>query len=136
MALTLANSMLRISLFGPRGELLVDAFADLGASCRARGMSHSKITWCELATGLSAPNGHAGGRRVTRAESLVTLFGEVGAPREARHTHLSIALAEESAIDVITDLSTGYEPTAATRTRHWIGAKGHFEAEVRARESG
>ncbi|MFD0064879.1 hypothetical protein ACFRAI_22655 [Streptomyces sp. NPDC056637] len=94
----------------------------------------SKIVWCELATGLSTPNGHPGARRVTRAGSLITLYGEAGAPREARHTHLSIALAEESAIDVITDLfhwlrAHGRDPDEALDR-----AKGHFEAELRARE--
>ncbi|MFE5023621.1 hypothetical protein ACFRAO_09980 [Streptomyces sp. NPDC056656] len=124
--------MLRISVFGPRGDLLVDAFVDRWGVVPS---ADSKFTWCELATGLSTPNGHAGGLRAARAESLITLHGEAGAPREARRTHLSIALAEESAIDVITDLlhwlrAHGRDPDEALNR-----AKGHFEAEVRARGS-
>ncbi|MGP4051562.1 ATP-binding protein [Streptomyces sp. 2A115] len=112
---------------GGRGMALVDAIADRwGVQLRA----DRKVTWCELTTGLSAANGHSGGARVTRAEAMLGLYGAAQLPRTAVPSTLSVAVAEEAAIDVIADLL------------HWLRAHGcdpdealdraqiHYEAEL------
>ncbi|WP_055616701.1 ATP-binding protein [Streptomyces phaeochromogenes] len=112
---------------GGRGMALVDAIADRWGVqlCADR-----KVTWCELATGLSSTNGHCGGARVMRAEAMLGLYGAAQLPRTATPSTLSLAVAEEAAIDVIADLL------------HWLRAHGcdpedaldraqtHFEAEA------
>ncbi|GAA1893273.1 hypothetical protein GCM10009837_14110 [Streptomyces durmitorensis] len=114
-----------------RGMALLDAVADRwGVILR----SDSKVTWCELATGLGSPNGHTGGLRVDRAEGLIALYGEREVSRSAAGSCLTVAVAEEAAIDVIADLL------------HWLRAHGcdpdealdraqlHLEAEVEEAE--
>ncbi|MGW7083952.1 ATP-binding protein [Streptomyces sp. NPDC054871] len=114
-----------------RGMALLDATADRwGVILR----SDSKITWCELATGLGSPTGHTGGLRVDRAEALIGLYGEESVPRSGACSVLGVAVAEEAAIDVIADLL------------HWLRAHGcdpdealdraqiHFETEVEEAE--
>jgi anti-sigma regulatory factor (Ser/Thr protein kinase) len=81
-----------------RGLLLLDAFTeDWGVILAGSG----KRTWCELATGLTTPTGHAGGPRVTRTECLLSFYG-------CHRTPLRTA-----AVDLITDLI------------HWLRAHGH-----------
>lgn len=110
-----------------RGMALLDAVADRwGVILR----SDSKVAWCELGTGLGSPTGHTGGMRVDRAEALIGLYGERGFPMREVSSSLTVAVAEEAAIDVIADLL------------HWLRAHGcdpdealdraqtHFEAEA------
>ncbi|WP_315986107.1 ATP-binding protein [Streptomyces sp. t39] len=86
---------------GGRGMALVDAAADRwGVILRA----DSKVTWCELATGLTAADGHVGHPGVTRAEALLGLYGSVRHPAGTPRTRLTVATAQESVIAVITDL--------------------------------
>ncbi|MFJ2741635.1 ATP-binding protein [Streptomyces sp. NPDC087440] len=92
-----------------RGMALVDAVTDRwGVTLHA----DVKAVWCELATDLTTANGHARNPRVARAEEHLTLY------RPASHQHspttgrLGTALAEEAAIDLITDLL------------HWLRAHG------------
>ncbi|WP_344356140.1 ATP-binding protein [Streptomyces gobitricini] len=112
---------------GGRGMALVDAVADRwGVQLRA----DRKVTWCEIATGLMSADGHSGGPRVTRAEAMLALYEAARLPRAATPSLLSVAMAEEVAIDVIADLL------------HWLRAHGrdadevldqaqtHFEAET------
>lgn len=96
-----------------RGLLLLDAFSERwGADVTPTG----KRTWCELATGLTTPHGHAGGPRVTRTESLLHLYGGDATP------------LRRAAADLITDLI------------HWLRAHGHDpdttldQAQTRAEE--
>ncbi|MEU6763575.1 ATP-binding protein [Streptomyces sp. NPDC046853] len=109
-----------------RGMALLDAVADRwGVILR----SDTKVTWCELATGLGSPTDHTGGPRVDRAEALIGRYGERGVPTGDTGSPLTVAVAEEAAIDVIADLL------------HWLRAHGcdpdealdraqvHFEAE-------
>jgi len=112
---------------GGRGIALVGAVAD---NWGVQLLADRKVTWCELATGLSSANGHCGGVRVTRAESLLGLYGAAHLPGTATRSTLSVAVAEETAIDVIADLL------------HWLRAHGcdpdevldraqiHYEAEA------
>ncbi|MFC5801522.1 ATP-binding protein [Streptomyces formicae] len=110
-----------------RGMALVDATADRWGVVLS---PDSKVTWCELATGLTSSDGHAGGPRVACAEALLCLYGVAKLPQIEVASRLSLAIAEEAAIDVIADLL------------HWLRAHGcdpdealdraqtHFEAEV------
>jgi anti-sigma regulatory factor (Ser/Thr protein kinase) len=112
-----------------RGMALVDAVADRwGVQLRG----DRKVTWCELATGLPAGNGHCGDPRVTRVEAMLRLYEAARPPLTATPSTLSAALAEKAAIDVIADLL------------HWLRAHGcdpdealdraqiHYEAELAA----
>ncbi|MEW1927583.1 hypothetical protein [Streptomyces sp. NPDC088360] len=89
----------------------------------------SKVVWCELATKLGAPLGCAGAPRVMRAQEHLVLYGGVRPGWGAGSGRVSVAVAEEVAIDLIADLL------------HWLRAHGcdpdealdraqmHFEAE-------
>ena len=112
-----------------RGVAIVDAVADRWG---VQLSPDRKVTWCELETGLDSMNGHRGGDRVTRVETMLRMY-RIGAdrlPRAASSRILTVAVAEGAAIDVIADLL------------HWLRAHGcdvddaldraqiHFEAEV------
>ncbi|MEV0440039.1 ATP-binding protein [Streptomyces spectabilis] len=112
---------------GGRGIALVAAVAHRwGVTLHGE----SKVTWCELETGLATSTGHTGGRRVDRAEALIGFYGEASLTGRAPHSRLTVAVAEEAAIDVVADLL------------HWLSAHGcdpdealeraqmHFEAEM------
>lgn len=111
-----------------RGLMLVDGVAERwGVVLRG----DSKVTWCELATGLRSSIDHVQGPRVAKAEALLGLMGL--AERTAPHVSqgpLSVANAEEAAIDVIADLlhwlrAHGCDPDSALDR-----AQMHFEAEL------
>ena len=112
---------------GGRGMVLVDAVAD-----RWGVLLHPdrKVTWCELETGLTSPNGHVGTVGVMRAEVLLGLYATAGLPRESGSGRLGRTMAEEAMIDVIADVL------------HWLRAHGcdpeeildraqtHFEVQI------
>lgn len=90
-----------------------------------------KVTWCELATGLSSEDGHSGGLHVSRVETLMGAYARGRKQRSlGRSSVLSVMVAEEKAIDIIADVL------------HWLRAHGcdveaaidraqtHFEAEI------
>ncbi|WP_340378723.1 ATP-binding protein [Streptomyces sp. SS7] len=94
---------------GGRGMALVDAIADRwGVQLRL----DRKVTWCELATGLTAPNGHVAGPAVQRAEALLEVYAGAKPPLLPGPGRLGRAVAEESVITVITDFL------------HWLRAHG------------
>ncbi|MER7106357.1 ATP-binding protein [Streptomyces sp. NPDC000229] len=112
-----------------RGMGLVDAVADRwGVQLRA----DRKVTWCEIATGLTAPDGHSGGPRVTRAEAMLALYGAARLPRAATPSLLSVAVAEEAAIDVIADLLHWLQAHGCDPDEALDRAQTHFEAELYA----
>ncbi|MDO0914660.1 ATP-binding protein [Streptomyces sp. DT2A-34] len=112
---------------GGRGMALVDALADRWG---VQLYPDRKVTWCELATGLTSTNGHVRTPGVMRAEALLDLYLEAKLPRASSPNRLSAAMAVEAVIDVITDFL------------HWLRAHGcdpdevldraqtHYEAEV------
>ncbi|MFF9590890.1 ATP-binding protein [Streptomyces sp. NPDC014646] len=108
-----------------RGMALVDGFADCwGVILRG----DSKVTWCELATGLRTPTDHVGGPQVAKAEALLGLFGMAALSVDSPRKRLSLAAGEEMAIDLIVDLlhwfrAHGYDPDDALER-----AQVHFEA--------
>ncbi|MFE7803665.1 ATP-binding protein [Streptomyces sp. NPDC057430] len=84
-----------------RGMALVDAMADRwGVVLR----DDSKVTWCELETGLASAGGHVGGEGVERAEALLGFRGLTHGLHAGQPAPLGVAAAEEAAIDVIADL--------------------------------
>lgn len=145
LALSMSGSRLRIEVSDPdtgslpvlvtradgeehgRGLVLVDALADRwGVVLRA----DSKIAWCELATGLRSSVDHLDGPQVARAEALLGLLGLSVRDKDARQGPLTVAHAEEAAIDVIADLlhwlrAHGCDPDGALDR-----AQAHFEAEL------
>ncbi|NUL03674.1 ATP-binding protein [Streptomyces lunaelactis] len=127
LAVSMSGTYLRIELHDPdaralptllsaeceaesgRGMTIVDAVTDRwGVILRA----DSKVVWCELATDLTAPNGHSGGQRVTRAEERLALYSAALHPQAIGSGRLGAAVVEESAIDLIADIL------------HWLRAHG------------
>ncbi|MFE7269848.1 ATP-binding protein [Streptomyces sp. NPDC057623] len=98
-----------------RGMALVDAVADRwGVQLHP----DRKVTWCEFATGLTAPDGHVARGDVTRAEALLGIYRAARLPREQSLRGLSMTTAEEAVIDAITDFL------------HWLRAHGCDEEEI------
>ncbi|MGW4228762.1 ATP-binding protein [Streptomyces sp. NPDC004980] len=92
-----------------RGMCLVDGIADRWGVVLS---GNSKITWCELATGLRSSDDHVDAPQVAKAEALLGLCGIGVRPRPSGPGRLSLAEAEEVAIDLIADLL------------HWLQAHG------------
>ncbi|MFF5386792.1 ATP-binding protein [Streptomyces sp. NPDC013012] len=74
--------------------------------------------WCEIATDLTTPHGHSGGTRVTRAESMLSLYGVVSSPRVVNASRLAATVAKEAVVEVIADLL------------YWVDAHGHDADDV------
>jgi anti-sigma regulatory factor (Ser/Thr protein kinase) len=114
---------------GGRGMALVDAVTDRwGVILRG----DSKVTWCELNTGLGSEGDHVENPQVAKAEALLALYRPGATPEPQQCERLSVAVAEESAIDLIADLlhwlrAHGCDPDEALDR-----AQAHFEAEVDA----
>ncbi|BCL30356.1 ATP-binding protein [Streptomyces aurantiacus] len=114
---------------GGRGVAIVAALADRWG---VQLCSDRKVTWCELKTGLGSMTGSCGRARGTQVEAMLRMYGNgMNKPSHAASTRiLSMAIAEETAINVIADLL------------HWLRAHGcdadsaldraqtHYEAEV------
>ncbi|MFM9700809.1 ATP-binding protein [Streptomyces europaeiscabiei] len=98
-----------------RGMALVNAVA-----VRWGVQTHAdwKVTWCELATGLTSSSGHTGSEPVARAEAILGLYGTTRLPRAARPSALIRAVAEESVSALIADLL------------HWVRAHGRDADDV------
>jgi hypothetical protein len=93
-----------------RGMALVDAIADRWG---VQLLADHKMTWCELTTTLTSPNGRRAGLHLTRAEEVLGLYGGAKPRVGGESTRLSAAMAKETAIGVIADLL------------HWLQAHGH-----------
>ncbi|WP_280889052.1 ATP-binding protein [Streptomyces sp. LBL] len=83
-----------------RGMALVDAVA---VRWGVQLCFDRKVTWCELATGLTSPNGHVGRPEVLRAEALLDFYAAVKSPFRPDSGRLGRAVAEESVVTAITD---------------------------------
>jgi anti-sigma regulatory factor (Ser/Thr protein kinase) len=95
---------------GGRGMALVDAVAARwGVQLRL----DRKVTWCELETGLTSPNGHVEGPGVRRAEALLTLYADVTSAIRAGSGRLGRGVTGDSVITVIADFL------------HWLRAHGY-----------
>ncbi|MET7692344.1 ATP-binding protein [Streptomyces sp. NPDC005483] len=97
-----------------RGMALVSAVTDRwGVQLQA----DHKVTWCELSTGLPSAEGHCGGARVSRVETLLSAYG--CAPEGLSLAGAgALAVVEEAAIDVVVDVL------------HWLRAHGRDADEA------
>ncbi|WP_055525260.1 ATP-binding protein [Streptomyces graminilatus] len=151
LAVSMKDTHLRIVVYDPDTRALPVLLSQGVNSESGRGMelvtctadrwgvqllADRKVTWCELSTTLTSPNGRCEGPQVTRAGEVLGLYNRVTLPPTADSGRLSAAVAEEAAINAIADLL------------HWLRAHGHdaddaldraqmhFEAEVEARVVG
>ncbi|MFK0226507.1 ATP-binding protein [Streptomyces sp. NPDC090303] len=81
--------------------VVVDGIAErwgvlVGAECR--------VTWCEIACDVTAPHGHSGGARVTRAERMISRYGVSAFPQPINESRLTTLAAREVVIETIVDL--------------------------------
>ncbi|MER6673152.1 ATP-binding protein [Streptomyces sp. NPDC000983] len=98
-----------------RGMALVNAVADRwGVLLRP----DRKITWCELATGLSASTGHVDTPGVSRADMLLRAHAEANHPPRTRSNRLDSRVEEGAVVKAIADLL------------HWLRAHGHDVDDV------
>lgn len=112
-----------------RGMALLDAVADrwgvlLGAE--------SKLVWCDLATSLVTPDGHVETRGAARGEACLTLYADGAGAGSARPGRASVAVLEEAAIDLITDLLHWLHVHGRDVDEAVDRAQGRFEAESEA----
>lgn len=108
-----------------RGMALLDAVSDRWGVILG---TESKLVWCDLATSLVTPGGHVDDRRVAKGEACLTLYA--GAHGEGGRT--SVAVMEEAAIELITDLLHWLRVHGADVDEALDRAQAHFEAEVGA----
>ncbi|MFJ1804681.1 MULTISPECIES: ATP-binding protein [unclassified Streptomyces] len=85
---------------GGRGMALVDAIA---ARWGVQLDLDRKVTWCELATGLTSPPGHVAGPGVQRADALLEFRADTEPSFMPGRGRLGRVVAEESVITIITD---------------------------------
>jgi anti-sigma regulatory factor (Ser/Thr protein kinase) len=94
---------------GGRGMALVGAVADRWGVVLG---PDRKVTWCELATGITPPDGHVAGPSVQRAEASLEFYAATDPPSRTGPSRLGKAVAEERVITVIADFL------------HWLHAHG------------
>ncbi|MFD3972516.1 ATP-binding protein [Streptomyces cyaneofuscatus] len=145
LAVSMSGSRLRLEVSDPETRALPTP-GPVGKECeRGRGLmlvegvaerwgvvlgGDSKVTWCELATGLRSSIDHVEGPQVAKAEAVLGLVGLASRTEKGSQGPLSVAQAEEAAIDVIADLlhwlrAHGCDPDSALDR-----AQMHFEAEL------
>ncbi|MGA5453007.1 ATP-binding protein [Streptomyces umbrinus] len=112
-----------------RGVAIIDAVADRWG---VQLSPDRKVTWCELETGLVSAYGHSGGTRVTRVEAMLCSYenAKSSLPQAARSHALTLAVAEEAAIDMIADLLHWLRVHGCDADDALDRARTHFEAEV------
>jgi anti-sigma regulatory factor (Ser/Thr protein kinase) len=145
LAVSMSGSRLRLEVSDPETRALPTLGALTEGHERGRGLmlvegvaerwgvllrGDSKVTWCELATGLRSSIDHVEGPQVAKAEALLGLLGLASPTEGASRGPLSVDHAEEVAIDVIADLlhwlrAHGCDPDSALDR-----AQMHFEAEL------
>ncbi|MFG3285785.1 ATP-binding protein [Streptomyces sp. NPDC048111] len=109
-----------------RGMVLVEAIAERwGVILR----EDTKVTWCELATGLRSADDHVNDPQVVRAEALLTTYWLDGQmhPAPERRMMTPLLAMEEVTVNVIVDLlrwlSVHGRDCEAVIDKAW----GHFE---------
>lgn len=128
LAVSMSGTCLRVEVHDPDTRALptlVDATTDaetgrgmalVSATTERWGvrlLSDRKITWCELATGLTSANGHRTDAHVSRAEKVLDFYNPGQSKCPAGSGRLSAAAVETVAIGAIADLL------------HWLRAHGH-----------
>ncbi|WUT08222.1 ATP-binding protein [Streptomyces sp. NBC_00704] len=116
---------------GGRGMALIDAMAvRWGVEPRA----DRKVTWCELAAESGSSRSTDGDPCKRRAEGTLGVYGGAGVPDAALvgSRRLSLARAEEAAIDIIADLLHWLHTHGRDADDFLDRVQAHFEAETRA----
>lgn len=115
---------------GGRGMALVDALTDRwGVQLH----EDRKVTWCELATGLTSPAGGLGDPSVTRAEALLDVYATLRPPTcsyERGAGRVGRAVTEESVIDVITDFLRWLRAHGCDADEALDRAQSHYESTL------
>jgi anti-sigma regulatory factor (Ser/Thr protein kinase) len=145
LALSMRGTHLRIEVHDPDTRAVPVRLDSTGDSERGRGMAlvdgianawgvqlrlDRKVTWCELATGLTSPNAHLDDARVTRAASVLGLYSQAWPPCSSSSSRLGATVAQEAVIDAVTDFLHWL------RVHGWDGedvldlAQTRFEGEV------
>ncbi|MCT9139983.1 ATP-binding protein [Streptomyces violarus] len=117
-----------------RGMALVDALAD-----RWGVLLHPdrKVTWCELTTKLSAPDGHVEAPAVIRAEALLRHYAAAAQPRRSAGVgRLTSTVAEETVIAAITDFLHWFRAHGRDADDMLDRAQMRFEAEYASLRQG
>jgi anti-sigma regulatory factor (Ser/Thr protein kinase) len=110
-----------------RGMTLVDAVADRwGVQLHP----DRKVTWCEIATRLTSPDGHAGGPGVSRATALLGGYMAGRPPRKWGPSRISRRMAEAVVIGVITDLLHWLRAHGCDADEALDHAQTHFEQQI------
>jgi anti-sigma regulatory factor (Ser/Thr protein kinase) len=111
-----------------RGMALVEATAvRWGVELRA----DRKVTWCELETEPALLCSASGSPRLSRAQGLLDLYGTGRTPHVtgAGARRLTLASAEETAIEIIADLLHWFHAHGRDADEVLDRAQVHFEAE-------
>jgi anti-sigma regulatory factor (Ser/Thr protein kinase) len=119
---------------GGRGMALVDAVTD-----RWGVLLHPdhKVTWCELATGLTVSDGHAKAPGVMRAEALLSLYAAAAQPPQGKEAgRLTSTVAEETLIAAISDFLHWFRAHGRDADDMLDRAQMRFEAEYAALRQG
>ncbi|MFJ9902712.1 ATP-binding protein [Streptomyces sp. NPDC101152] len=103
-----------------RGLTLISAVTERWG---VRLLADAKVTWCELATGLSTATGHCGDPQVSRAEQVLDLYCEGRLPPAMGASMLRAAVTEGAVIDIIADLLHWLRVHGSTRTKPWTGLR-------------
>ena len=85
---------------GGRGLAIVGVLADRWGVERDES---GKATWVELDSGLTGPDGHAGGHRVDKAEAVLLLYGSRAAQADGESSVGMLAM-RETAVGLLGDL--------------------------------
>ncbi|MEV2196705.1 ATP-binding protein [Streptomyces phaeochromogenes] len=110
-----------------RGMALVGALA---ARWGVQLLPDRKVTWCELATGLTSPSGHVGRPGVARAEALLDLYVTSTRSSESRTSRLGMAGVQNAVIGAIADFLHWLRVHGCDAEEILERAQTRFEAEI------
>jgi anti-sigma regulatory factor (Ser/Thr protein kinase) len=112
-----------------RGMALITCAADRWG---VQLLADRKVTWCELATKLTSPNGHVEVPGVVRAEVLLGLCPMSKEVRVPSPSKLSVAVAQDSMIGAISDFLLWLRAHGCDPEDVLDQAQTRYEAQIRA----
>ena len=110
-----------------RGMALVGALA---ARWGVHLLPDRKVTWCELATGLTSPSGHVGRSGVARAEALLDIYVTSTRSSESRTSGLDTAVVQNVVVGAIADFLHWLRVHGCDAEEILDRAQTRFEAEI------
>lgn len=113
-----------------RGMELVTSTADRWG---VQLLTDRKVTWCELSTKLTSPNGHVTVPGVARAEDLLGFCSTSKGERVSSPSRLSVAVAQDAVIGVISDLLLWLRAHGCDVEDVLDRAQTRYEAQISAR---